>query len=93
MENDIRQLFTPETIGILLTLLSMPLTNVLKRIWGTEGNYTRLVNVFINALKGAVVMVIGGQSSFTYALVWLVVGVLVDQATYFAVVKPEKAKV
>jgi hypothetical protein len=90
MNTDVRSLFDAETIGILLTLVSVALTRVFKVQFDTDGNTTRLINAGINFVKGAIVMFMAGEASLLYVVGWSVIGFLVDQAAYFALVKPEK---
>jgi Fe2+ transport system protein B len=90
MQNDIKDLLTPETIGVLLTVITMWLTKVFKVNFDTEGNTTRLVNAVVNFARGAIVMILNGEASWSYAVLWAVFGFMVDQATYFTLVKPEK---
>jgi hypothetical protein len=87
---DIKVLFTPEVIALLLSLLTVPLTRGIKNTFHTDGYETVIVNVALKSFSTGITMVLAGQATVAYVLVWITVTVLVDQAVYLGSVKPEK---
>jgi hypothetical protein len=89
---DITTLLTPETIALLLLPLTMLITFLAKKyIPYVEGYVTVLVSAFANAATTGITMLLSGEATLGYIGLWVGITFITNQATFWFVVKPERA--
>jgi hypothetical protein len=87
---DIKELFSPEMVTLLLSLLTVPLTRLLKKTFNTDGYETIFVNALLKILSTGITMGLAGGATIPYIVVWVLISIAADQATYWLAVRPEK---
>jgi hypothetical protein len=80
--NDIQSLLTPETVVLVLGLATPILTSIFKRWFKTEGVATVFANALINAVTKGLLLVVSGQATIGYAVVYVVIGLLIDKGIH-----------
>jgi xanthosine utilization system XapX-like protein len=87
--NDWRTLFTPPVwvmiLGFLGTLITMPITTVLKNILKTEGINTLIVNSVVNTFLLGLIPWLTGTVPFLYAVLSSLIGIGMDKLTHSSI--------
>jgi hypothetical protein len=90
---DIKDLLTPETIALLLLPLTMLITYLAKvYIPHVQGVVTIMVNALANGVTVGITMYLGGEATLGYIALFTAIGFVRDQAAYWFVINPEKAR-
>jgi hypothetical protein len=85
---DWKALFTPQTwavlLGIASTILTVPITALLKNLLGTEGVSSVTVNAIVNAFFAGLLPYFANLYSLPYAIVASILGIVMDKFTHLS---------
>ncbi len=87
------QLLTPEVILALVFLLTVPATEVFKRLFKTQELASAAANVVLNALTKGVLLVLTGQATLGFAALSVLLGIVLDKVFYDFITGRSREKV
>lgn len=89
---DLAEFFTFDNLLLVFSFLTPLLTSWAKRLFKTEGKATVAVNAFMNVLAKGVLLVSTGEATISYAIAWIIIGLILDKTLHSTIKAQTVAK-